>query len=123
MPTKSGATLAQGIVGATTYSRAALGECYYGLIIGLPNSEGYGSIIVVVDRFSKYATFIAALKDCTAEDTTRLFLKNVARYWGLPKFIISDRDSHFTRKFWMELFKLMGTKLHFSSIFHPQTDW
>ena len=32
-------------------------------IIGLTKSEGYGSIIVVVDRFSKYATFIAAPKD------------------------------------------------------------
>ena len=61
-------------------------------IIGLPKSERYGSIIVVVDRFSKYATFIAASEDCTTEETTRLFLKNVVKYWGLPKFIISDRD-------------------------------
>ena len=43
-------------------------------IIGLPKSEGYGSIIVVMDRFSKYATFIDA-KDCMVEETTRLFLK------------------------------------------------
>ena len=91
-------------------------------IIGLPNSEGYGSIIVVVDRFSKYATFIAALKDCTAKETVRLFLKNVVKYWGQPKFIISDRDSRFTGKFLMEVFKLMGTELHFSTSFHPQTD-
>ena len=69
-------------------------------IIGLPKSEGHGSIIVVVDRFSKYATFIAAPKDCTAEETARLFLKNVVKYWGLPKFIISDRDSRFTGKLW-----------------------
>ena len=41
---------------------------------------------------------------------------------GLPKFIMSDRDSRFTWKFWMELFKLMGTELHFSTRFHPQTD-
>lgn len=34
-------------------------------IIRLPKLEGYNSIIVVVDRFSKYATFIAALIDCT----------------------------------------------------------
>ena len=48
-------------------------------IIGLPKSEGYGSIIVVVDRFSKYATFIAAPKDCIVEETTRLFLMNVVK--------------------------------------------
>ena len=91
-------------------------------IIGLPKSEGHGSIIVVVDRFSKYANFIVASKDCTTEETTRLFLKNMVKYWGLPKFIISDRDSRFTGKFWMELFMLMGMELHFSTSFHPQTD-
>ena len=61
-------------------------------IIGLPKSEDNNSIIVVVDRFSKYATFIAVPTDCTAEETTRLFLKRVVKYWGLPKYIISDRD-------------------------------
>ena len=87
-------------------------------IIGLPKLEGYGSIIEVVDRFSKYVTFIAAPTNCTTEETTRLFLKHVAKYWGLPKYIISDRDPCFTRKFWTELFKLMGSKLHFSTSFH-----
>ena len=37
-------------------------------IIGLPKSENSGSIIIVVDRFSKYATFIATPTDCTAEE-------------------------------------------------------
>nr|CAN77324.1 hypothetical protein VITISV_012650 [Vitis vinifera] len=46
-------------------------------IIGLPKSEDNDSIIVVVDRFSKYATFIATLTDCTAERTTRLFPNHV----------------------------------------------
>ncbi|RVW23474.1 RNA-directed DNA polymerase-like [Vitis vinifera] len=88
-------------------------------IIGLPKSEVSGSIIVVMDRFSKYATFIAASTDCTAEETMRLFLKYVVKYWGLPRFIINDRDPRFTGKFWMELFKLMGSELHFSASFHP----
>ena len=91
-------------------------------IIGLPKLEDSGSIIVVVDKFSKYATFVAAPTDCIAEETTRLFLKHVVKYWGLPKFIISDRDPCFTRKFWTELFKLMSSELHFSTSFHPQTD-
>ena len=64
----------------------------------------------------------AASTDCTAEETARLFLKHVVKYWGLPKFIISDLDPWFTGKFWMELFKLMGLELYFSRSFHPQTD-
>ena len=91
-------------------------------IIGLPKLEDNGSIIVVVDRFSKYATFIAAPIDCTAEETTRLFLKHVVKYWGLPKYIINDRDPRFIGKFWTKLFKLMGLELRFSTSFHPQTD-
>ena len=42
--------------------------------------ENCGSIIVVVDRFSKYGTFIAAPPDCTAEETAKLFFKNVVKY-------------------------------------------
>ncbi|GJW22906.1 putative nucleotidyltransferase, ribonuclease H [Tanacetum coccineum] len=43
----------------------------------LPKSEGGGSIVGVVDRFSKYGTFIAAPPDVTADDTAKLFFKNV----------------------------------------------
>ncbi|KAI5671867.1 hypothetical protein M9H77_12231 [Catharanthus roseus] len=87
-------------------------------ITSLPKSEGFGSIIVVVDRFSKYATFIPAPTDCTAEETTRLFLKNVV----VPSNIVSDRDPRFTGRFWTELFKLLGSDLNFSTSFHPQSD-
>ncbi|RVW43718.1 Transposon Tf2-11 polyprotein [Vitis vinifera] len=99
-----------------------MGRLHDGLHHRTAKSEDNGSIIVVVDRFSKYATFIAAPIDCTAEETTRLFLKHVVKYWGLPKYIINDRDPRFIGKFWTELFKLMGLELHFSTSFHPQTD-
>ena len=48
-------------------------------IIGLPKLEGYASIIVVVDKFSTYTTFITPT-DCAVEKTTRLFLKHVVKY-------------------------------------------
>ncbi|KAK3013710.1 hypothetical protein RJ639_009801 [Escallonia herrerae] len=54
--------------------------------------------------------------------SSSVILKNVVKYWGLPKVIVSDRDPRFTGKFWMELFKLLGSELHFSTSFHPQTD-
>nr|GEX66418.1 hypothetical protein [Tanacetum cinerariifolium] len=55
-------------------------------------SEESGSIIVVVDRFSKYEMFIAAPPDVTADDTSKLFFKNVVKYWGVPHVIVSDQD-------------------------------
>ncbi|KAL0400176.1 UNVERIFIED_CONTAM: Transposon Ty3-G Gag-Pol polyprotein [Sesamum radiatum] len=90
-------------------------------ISGLPKVGDLGSIIVVVDRLSKYATFIAATKHVTAEGTAHLFFKHIVKYWGLPKDIVSDRDSHFTGVFWTELFKILGSKLSMSSNYHPQS--
>ncbi|KAL0343621.1 UNVERIFIED_CONTAM: hypothetical protein Sangu_1249500 [Sesamum angustifolium] len=62
----------------------------------LPKVGDLGSIIVVVDCVSKYATFIAAPKHVTVERTAHLFFKHVVKYWGLSKDIVSDRDSRFT---------------------------
>jgi hypothetical protein len=91
-------------------------------ITGLPDVDGYTSIMVVVDRFSKYATFIACKAPCKAEDAADYFFKSVVKYWGVPLSIISDRDARFTSNFWKELFKLIGTKLLMSTSHHPETD-
>nr|XP_016488540.1 PREDICTED: uncharacterized protein LOC107808515 [Nicotiana tabacum] len=88
----------------------------------LPKFDGYGTIMVVVDIFSKYATFMPASPGCTAKEAAKLFFKNVVKYWGLPRHIISYRDPRSTRNFWRELFNILGTELHFSTSFHPQTD-
>ncbi|KAH9723181.1 Endonuclease [Citrus sinensis] len=91
-------------------------------ITSLPKSEGCGSIMVVVDRYSKYATFIAAPVNCKVDEAARLFVKHIVKFWGVPKSIVSDRDPQFTGRFWTELFKMLGTDLKFSTSFHPQTD-
>ena len=89
---------------------------------GFQKVSDYKSIFVIVDRFSKYAVFIPASETCPVEEEARLFFNNVVRYFGLPKDIISTRDARFTGKFWVELFKLLGSELKFSTTNHPQTD-
>lgn len=74
----------------------------------LLKSKGSATIVVVVDRFSKYVTSIPTPKQCSAEDTAKLLFKHVVKYWGLLKSIISDCDKRFTGRLWTELFKLMG---------------
>ncbi|KAL2251583.1 UNVERIFIED_CONTAM: Transposon Tf2-11 polyprotein [Sesamum indicum] len=91
-------------------------------ISGLSEVGDLGSIIVVVDRLSKYATFIAAPKHVTTEGTAHLFFKHIVKYWGLPKDIVSDRDSRFTAVFWTGLFKILRSKLFMSSSYHPQSN-
>jgi len=59
------------------------------LIVGLPTSEGYNWVLVIVDRYSKYATFIPTPKECSTEQATHLFFKHVVNYWGLPRSIVS----------------------------------
>ncbi|OWM75776.1 hypothetical protein CDL15_Pgr009420 [Punica granatum] len=88
-------------------------------IVNLPKSEGCQTLMVVVDRFSKYATFIPAKKDCPAKEAARLFMKHVVKYWVVLTTIVSDHDPRFTGRFWTELFKLLGTSLNFSTSLHP----
>lgn len=78
--------------------------------------------MVVVERFSKYANFTAATASCKAKEAERLFLRDVVKYWGMPRHIINDRDPWFTGAFWKELFTFIGSKLHFSTNFHQQTN-
>ena len=76
----------------------------------------------MVDRFSKYAVFIPAPSECLVEEVARIFFSNVVKHFGMPKDIVSDRDTRFTGKFWVELFKMWGTECKFSTANHPQTD-
>ncbi|KAH6787578.1 hypothetical protein C2S52_007130 [Perilla frutescens var. hirtella] len=91
-------------------------------ITGLPKVGDLDAIVVVVDRFSKYATFVPAPKTITTEETTQLFFKHIVKFWGLPRDIVSDWDSRFTGNFRTELFRLLGSKLNMSSSFHPQSE-
>ena len=91
-------------------------------IVDLPLSNGFDSVLVVVDRLSKMAHFIPCTKDVTSEQTALLVFQNVIRLHGLPDNIISDRGTQFASRFWSRLFGLLGTDINLSSAFHPQTD-
>lgn len=91
-------------------------------ITSLPESQGYDAILVMVDRFSKLAHVVPTRGTATALETAKIFLNAWWKHHGLPRVIVSDRDPKFTSAFWRHFFRKVGTKLTFSTAFHPQTD-
>ncbi|KAL0536174.1 hypothetical protein IC582_025113 [Cucumis melo] len=92
-------------------------------ITGLPRTlRGFTVIWVVVDRLTKSAHFIPSKSTYTASKWAHLYMSEIVRLHGVPVSIVSDRDARFTSKFWKGLQTAMGTRLDFSTTFHPQTD-
>ena len=86
------------------------------------SAASFNACLVVVDRYSKTPIFVPCFKEDTAMDTAVLFWNRVMPRTGMPKIIISDRDPKFTSEFWVCLHSMLGTKLSFSTAYHPQTD-
>ncbi|MBW0557070.1 hypothetical protein O181_096785 [Austropuccinia psidii MF-1] len=93
-------------------------------VTALPPSgdKSYNACLVIVDRYSKTPIFLPCHKDDTAMDTALLLWNRVISHTGLFKNTISDRDPKFTSALWTNLHRFFGTKLSFSTAYHPQTD-
>jgi transposase InsO family protein len=92
-------------------------------IVGFPRTQaGYDSIRVIVDRLTKVAHFISVKTSYSSAKLAEFYMSRIVYLHGVPKKIVSDRDSQFTSKFWEKLHESMETRLNFSSAYHSQTD-
>ena len=91
-------------------------------IKGLPLSNGYDTILVIVCHLSKMGVVIPTVRDIDAEDLTMIFLVHVFLKHGTPTDIISDRGKHFISQFWRSLCRLLDIKANLSTAYHPETD-
>nr|GFB27425.1 retrotransposable element Tf2 [Tanacetum cinerariifolium] len=82
----------------------------------------HDAIWVVVDRLTKSAHFLPILKDYSVSRLAKIFQQEIVRLHGTPSAIVLDRDPRFTSRFWKGLQKAWGTRLKFSTAFHPQAD-
>jgi hypothetical protein len=90
---------------------------------GLPRaSSGQDAIWVIVDRLTKTAHFLPIKMTYSMDRLAELYIKEIVRLHGIPVSMVSDRDPRFTSRFWWSLQEALGTKLTFSTTFHPQTD-
>ena len=92
-------------------------------VVGLPlTRRKHDSIWVVVDRLTKSAHLLPVRTDYSLDKLAELYIKEIVRLHEIPISIISYRDLRFTSRFWGKLQEALGTRLNFSTTFHPQTD-
>ena len=96
---------------------------FFDMVGTITPSNGYDCIWIFVDKLSKMAHFVPALKNhFTSQDLARVFFDNIFRLHGLPKKLVSDADKLITAEFWQTLFRLAGVKSNVATTAHPQTD-
>ncbi|GMI70637.1 hypothetical protein HRI_000733000 [Hibiscus trionum] len=91
-------------------------------IEGLPVSKKFYSVLVIIDKYTKYGHFLTLSHPFTATDVALVYFDQIFKLHGSPKVIISDMDKIFTSLFWKELMTRLGTISHLSSTYHPETD-
>jgi hypothetical protein len=92
-------------------------------ITKLPESRSCDTILTITDHDStKAVILIPCREDMGSEEVARLFRDHAFPYTGIPKRIISDRDTWFTSQFFKELCAQLEIKQNMSSAYHPQTD-
>ncbi|KAL0405306.1 UNVERIFIED_CONTAM: Transposon Ty3-G Gag-Pol polyprotein [Sesamum latifolium] len=92
-------------------------------IVGLPRTlRKHDAIWVIVNRLTKSAHFLPIRQGDSLDKLVELYVAEIVRLHGIPVSIVSDRDPQFTSHFWGSLQRALGTKLYFSTAFHPQTD-
>ena len=89
------------------------------ILSGFPTTKrGFDAIVVWTDRLSKRCWLVAAKTTITAAETAAQFLSTVFRSQGIPRFLLSDRDSKFVSTFWTEFFKMLQTDIKLTSAYH-----
>jgi hypothetical protein len=92
------------------------------VVTGLPSSNGFDVIWVVIDRLTKLRHFAPYSTAIDAEGLAELFLSNIFCRHGLPDTTGSDRELQFPSRFWKHLYNSLNIEPHLSTAFHPETD-
>ncbi|KAL0173711.1 hypothetical protein M9458_029679 [Cirrhinus mrigala] len=91
-------------------------------VTDLPPSNGYTTILVIIDRFSKACRLIPLKGLPTSMDTAQALFHHVFRCYGLPEDIVSDRGTQFTSQVWRSFCKLLDINVSLTSGYHPQAN-
>jgi len=84
--------------------------------------ERYDSILVMVDKLTKYSHIIACKEKFTAEQLGYIVLNRLIRYHDIPKGLTSDKDKLFTSNYWKTLIPMLDTRLRMSTAYYLVTN-
>jgi len=74
-------------------------------ITNLPSSHGFSTILVMVDKLSKFGHYIPMKSDYTTKMVAEAFVHNIVKLYGIRRSIVSNRDKVFISSFWQHLSK------------------
>ena len=90
-------------------------------IIGpLPKSNEKDTIVVIVDWFTKMVQLKTTITNVSLEEIAKIYRDKIWKLHGVPRTILSDRESQFASRFMEDLMKVLGTKWMLSTAYHPQ---
>ena len=93
------------------------------LITQLPETtKGHTAIVCFVDRLTKMVHLAATVTTINSKEFAHLFMKEVFAKHGLPRSIVSDRDTRFTSEFFRDVCRYLQIEQSMSTAFHPQSD-
>ena len=93
------------------------------LPLSVCQGQVFDSILVVIDRYTKFSLYILSRKDWDAENLANALVEKIFTKYGKPFSFVSDLGSLFTLNFWSALCYYLGICLGYSTAFHHQTDW
>ncbi len=82
----------------------------------------YDSILVIIDRYTKFSLYISSKKTWNVEDLTNALIDEIFIKFERFVFIVTDRESLFTFKFWSSLCYHLWIRLRYNIVYHSQTN-
>lgn len=91
-------------------------------VSGMKVDHGFDQIMVITDRLTKWAIFKPLTKSVSSREIAEVLLQEVVLQYGVPRFIVSDRDPKFVNSIWEEFAKRLEITCGFSTAYNPQSD-
>ena len=97
------------------------GHIHVDVVGPLPPSAGKRYLFTVIDRSTRWPE-ATPMEESTSQSCASALLSSWIARFGIPEHITSDRGSTFTAQLWKALADLLGTRLHFTTAYHPQAN-